>query len=120
MTWEEIVAKLLESGQALGSKAFEISLLQVYNVVRIDAIWASASLIALVVFLIILRKSFKEQKDRWDEIIDVDDKPEFYIGLFGSIVCGFLFSALITNIVMYLGNPQWYAARWLLEDLLGK
>lgn len=117
MTWQEIVTKLLESGQALGSKAFEISLMQVYNVVRIDAIWAIVLIVIALALFFTGYKIYKYNKNAgynsgWE-------KFDYICHIVGCLAL--LFSGLLwTNVVMYLGNPQWYAARWMLEDLLGK
>jgi hypothetical protein len=113
MTWQEIVQQILESGKILGSKAYELSLLQVYNVARIDAVWAVLTIILGVIGLLI----FKKYHEDWDDSYD----GEFLIITFAVSITSFFVSAMLwTSIIMYLGNPQWYAAKWLLEDLLGK
>jgi hypothetical protein len=114
MTWQEIVQQILETGKILGSKAYEISLLQVYNVVRIDAIWGILTIILGVITFLILKKYYSDWKEEYD--------GEWAIALVGLVsgIFFFISAMLWTNVIMYLGNPQWYAAKWLLEDLLGK
>lgn len=124
MTPEQIKAlvdQLLRTGEILATKAFEISMKQVYAMAVVEGIWG----IGLVILAIFCWKTFAKARYNVATLkgYDNEDKRDFWslmsiiTGIVGGVVP--IFAAIfLTDVVLYLMNPEWYAVRWLLEDLL--
>lgn len=107
MTPEQInslIQQLLKTGEILATKAFEISLKQVYALSILDGVIA---LICLILAIVLFRLASITQ--------DGDTSVfEFLMGVVLSIIC--LINA--SYVLMYLLNPEWYAIQLILTQLI--
>jgi len=97
---KELIDRLLETGEILASKAFELAVRQVY----VDAIGASALFIVLTVLACFLWKWFRD-----------DDEPVIVVAavMAHAFSLGFLYEA-----IGMLINPEWYAIKLLMHQFI--
>lgn len=127
---QQLVEKLLSSGQFLASEAFRISMRQVTVVSRIEAFWGIILLLIAIIELVFLYNFVKKAKahnlrrrtdekfnyDTYD--IDLEESKFFWTSITISFFSTLFSIILLTNTAMYSMNPEWYAVRWMLDSLI--
>jgi len=108
---EELINQLLETGEILATRAFEISLRQVY-VDAFQNFLASFVLLLVLVFAIYgTRKAYESSyRDPWDDFEGIG----IILGTFSAVGFWFPLAAGIARLM----NPEWYAIKMLLETFL--
>lgn len=105
-----LIDKLLETGQVLSTKAFELAVRQIY-VWEITAIMFAV--ISLLVILSMAWLMYKTRQDDWDE-----DWQILWVGV--AVISFMVFINSVMGAVQYALNPQWYAVKLLIDTFLAK
>lgn len=111
---EPLLAKLVEWFQTASPQLWAILLRQVYVFAIGDLVWGAILLIVGVVMIFVSRRSYKKIANDSDYAITT--------GVF-VILTAFIFvwsALLLTNGMLFLANPQYYALMNIIQKLTGE
>lgn len=111
---ERLIRELMETGEILATKAFELAFRQVY-VLAIQSIgWAIFFGLMIWISILTIRKAkWLEKNKYWSdwEILRV-------VGYAGLIASPAALLIALSSAISYLMNPEWYAMKLLVDTFL--
>lgn len=123
MTPEQIKAlidQLLQTGEVLSTKAFELAMRQIYLMAGLDAFFGLLFLIASVVLFFHWRKQNAVYNSDY-YTYSRHEQAGTLRWVFGLFLLFSMFAFLVEFgfVVSYIVNPQWYAVQLLISTCLG-
>lgn len=108
---KELIDQLLQTGEILATRTFEIAMKQVYVEVFQNFVGAFICLLAVILGVILYKKGTNAHHN---DFLSGADVPGVIFGLLG----GIFFWAPLAAAISRLMNPEWYAVQMLLESFL--
>lgn len=103
----DLINRLLQTGQFLGTKTFELALKQVHINATTSLVWGIILLIPVIVGIYLIFRGVNE-----------NEEGESLFGSILTVVFG-LFSGINLNYAfLYHMNPEWYAVKLLLSTFI--
>jgi|WetSurMetagenome_2_1015567.scaffolds.fasta_scaffold467945_1 hypothetical protein len=119
----ELINRLLNTGEILSTKSFEMALQQIHTYIVLDIVWAVVWLLimiaAIVVTILPIRAGKKEEKNTSKYRTE---EEEYYVSsAFSSvfILAGLVGVVYQANLAyLHVSNPAWYAVKLLVQTFI--
>lgn len=109
-----LIQQLLETGQILASKTFELAVRQVYLKAGLDMFFGALFVVLTIVLFNLAKAAHLRYESNYR---DHDDVTRWLAGA-GSVFCLLVGLINLAYVVSYLVNPQWYAISLLISNFV--